>query len=60
MHELICLGQSCYVIKYEIDFEMVPLLNYSLTATVVWWSEFLATDPEVLGPILGVSRFSEK
>jgi hypothetical protein len=24
------------------------------------WSEFLATDPEVLGSIPGASRFSEK
>jgi hypothetical protein len=27
---------------------------------VVYWSEFLATDPEVLGSILGPTRFSEK
>jgi hypothetical protein len=30
------------------------------TASVVEWSEFLATDPEVLDSILGASRFSEK
>jgi hypothetical protein len=30
------------------------------TASVVQWSEFLATDPEVLGPIPGASRCSEK
>jgi hypothetical protein len=30
------------------------------TASVVSWSEFLATDPEVLGSIPGASRFSEK
>jgi hypothetical protein len=27
---------------------------------VVWWLEFLATDPEVSGSIPGASRFSEK
>jgi hypothetical protein len=27
---------------------------------VVFWSEFLATDPEVPGPIPGATRFSEK
>jgi hypothetical protein len=30
------------------------------TASVVYWSEFLATDPEVLGSIPGDSRFFEK
>jgi hypothetical protein len=30
------------------------------TASVVWWSEFLATDPEVPGLIPGATRFSEK
>jgi hypothetical protein len=29
------------------------------SASVVWWSEFLATDPEVPGSINGASRFSE-
>jgi hypothetical protein len=30
------------------------------TASLVQWSEFLATDPEVLGSIPGATRFSEK
>jgi hypothetical protein len=30
------------------------------TASVVQWSEFLATEPEVPGSIPGASRFSEK
>jgi hypothetical protein len=30
-----------------------------MTASVVLWSEFQATDPEVPGSIPGVSRFSE-
>jgi hypothetical protein len=32
----------------------------SSTASVVWWSEFLATDPEVPGSIPGPNTFSEK
>jgi hypothetical protein len=31
-----------------------------MTASVVEWPEFLATDPEILGSIPGASRFSEK
>jgi hypothetical protein len=33
---------------------------YNRTASVVWCSEFLATDPEVPGSIPGAVRFSEK
>jgi hypothetical protein len=35
-------------------------LSLFTTASVVYWSEFLATNPEVLGSIPGASRFSEK
>jgi hypothetical protein len=28
--------------------------------SVVWWSEFLATDPEVPDSILGATRYYEK
>jgi hypothetical protein len=31
-----------------------------MTASVVYWSEFLATDPEVPGPIPGAISFSKK
>jgi hypothetical protein len=31
-----------------------------MTASVVYWSEFLAIDPEVLGSIPGATKFSEK
>jgi hypothetical protein len=31
-----------------------------MTASVVYWSQFLATDSEVSGLIPGASRFSEK
>jgi hypothetical protein len=30
------------------------------TASVVYWSQFLATDPEVPGSIPGATSFSEK
>jgi hypothetical protein len=30
-----------------------------VTASVVWWSEFLAAKPEVPGSILGATRFYE-
>ena len=30
---------------------------YIYTASVVWWSEFLATDTEVSGSIPGATRF---
>ena len=32
---------------------------WSTTASVVYWSEFLATDTEVSGSIPGTTRFSE-
>jgi hypothetical protein len=41
---------------YQIKW-LQPL---GLTASVVYWSEFLATDPEVPGSILSASRFSAK
>jgi hypothetical protein len=34
--------------------------NILETASFVWWSEFLATDPEVPGSIPGAAIFSEK
>jgi hypothetical protein len=37
------------------------LRNFVLvTASVVYWTEFLATDPDVPDSIPGASRFSEK
>jgi hypothetical protein len=41
--------------------EFIIPSSYDLkTFSVVWWSEFLATDPEVPGSISGATRFSEK
>jgi hypothetical protein len=36
------------------------ILCYEKYASVVYWSELLATDPEVLGSIPGAARFSEQ
>jgi hypothetical protein len=40
-------------------YEILELYLHK-TAPVVSWSEFLATDPEVLSSIPGLTRFSEK
>jgi hypothetical protein len=37
----------------------VVMLYEDITASVVWWSEFLAANPEVPGSIPGDTRFSE-
>jgi hypothetical protein len=45
------------------DKEQVQILYHECqvrTASVVKWSEFSATDPEVPGSILGATTFSEK
>jgi hypothetical protein len=41
---------------FSVAFFTVML---GVTASVVWWSEFLATYPEVPGSIPGPTRFSE-
>jgi hypothetical protein len=45
------------VIAY--DENGILLLLLLLTASVVYWSGFLATDPEAPGLITGATRFSE-
>jgi hypothetical protein len=37
----------------------ISLLPAAQTASVVYWSEFLAAKPEVPGSIPGATRFSE-
>jgi hypothetical protein len=44
-HAVICASFEQFVGSFE-------------TASVVQWSEFLATDPDVPGSIPGVTRFS--
>jgi hypothetical protein len=56
-----------YPIDKTVNFPSCPARNIFIklvyhfwTASVVLWSEFLATDPEVLGSTLGPVTFSEK
>jgi hypothetical protein len=53
-----CTGED----EYQIFNNHCTYVRYVviLTASVVKWSEFLATDPEVSGSIPGATRFSEK
>jgi hypothetical protein len=44
----------------SLPFHFSPLCSSDRTASVVEWSEFLATDPEVPGSIPGPTKFSEK
>jgi hypothetical protein len=44
----------------ELGDTYYPLTGPTSTASVVWWSEFLNTDPEVAGSIPGETKFSEK
>jgi hypothetical protein len=48
--------------RYATIICRFPLNEYNLreTASVVFWSEFLATDPVILGSISGATTFSEK
>jgi hypothetical protein len=36
------------------------IISKKLSAPVVWWSELLATDPEVLVSVPGSTRFFER
>jgi len=44
------------MIWYDTIYDMIYDI---MTASVVYWSEFLATDTEVPGSIPGATRFSE-
>jgi hypothetical protein len=46
--------------KYsEREMHNVPMCRaFNGTASVIWWSEFLATVPEILVSIPGAARFS--
>jgi len=45
--------------KYFFNILNIKTDVYYSTASVVYWSEFLATDTEVPGSIPGATRFSE-
>jgi hypothetical protein len=67
---VLCLRSKCCPkgatlrLKFRICVEQLLKFRFSivllLTASVVDWSVFLATDPEVPGLIPGATRFSEK
>jgi hypothetical protein len=44
------------------EMEIPPYVSHfsNVTSSVVYWSEFLATDPEVPGSIPGANRIYEK
>jgi hypothetical protein len=48
------------VLGSEANLDISDFIQVILTASVVEWSEFLATDPEVPGSVHGATRFSEK
>jgi hypothetical protein len=57
---VIVVGYHCYLLhakSYQISFSGGYV--YIQTAPVVYWSDFLAADPEVPGSIPGAARFSE-
>jgi hypothetical protein len=65
-----CRDKSPGILTLGIVWRMLILKKIELllrastramgTASVVWWSEFLAADPKVSGSIPGATRFSEK
>jgi hypothetical protein len=48
--------QELLLSQTGLDLNLVP---YALTASVVYWLEFLAANPEVPGSIPCATRFSE-
>jgi hypothetical protein len=50
MEAAFALARLIYLAQHNVD----------MTASVVWWSEFLATDPEDPGSTHGATAFSEK
>jgi hypothetical protein len=55
--------ESCFVCSF-VALSSSPSSSSSSssssTASAVYWSEFLATDPEVPGSVPGATRFSQK
>jgi hypothetical protein len=44
---------------YNIYIHFSESVPFKVTASVVWWSEFLAANPEVPRSIPGATKFSE-
>ena len=51
------ISKASFILKLQVP--VIGTCNGQKTASVVWWSEFLATDTEVSGSIPGATRFSE-
>jgi hypothetical protein len=50
-----------FIAEVSLNIQGFPSIKLLIqTASVVWWSEFLATDPDVPGSIPGATTFSEK
>jgi hypothetical protein len=52
-----------YILKIKSEIRAYRFYvgyRHNMTASVAWWSEFLATDPEEPGSIPSVTKFSEK
>jgi hypothetical protein len=47
------------LISFKV-YRIIHIISTPETAFVVWWLEFLATDPEVPASIPSPARFSEK
>jgi hypothetical protein len=54
------LQQASHIFSKFILCNLYILSRVTETTSVVYWTEFLATDPEVPGSIPGATRFSEK
>jgi hypothetical protein len=68
-HVYVTITFYFYTKQGEVPFLKICLPSLSISQRivantsyyfVVYWSEFLATDPEIPGSIPGASRFSEK
>jgi hypothetical protein len=56
---MLIFGYALTMFCRRINILSLPVLRQEIPS-VVCWSEFLVTDPEVPGSISGATRFSEK
>jgi hypothetical protein len=60
LHSAISLNWSLINVLFQSSKFLLVLFQAYETASVIWWSEFLITDPEVPGLIPGATRFYQK
>jgi hypothetical protein len=53
------ISHDNYEDRHQVGVDVLST-KLTITASVVWWSQFLARDLEVPGSIPGTTRFSEK